>query len=109
MTVIPRPAIRAALLALLAFGLGGCGPVYYNPNLVDQSESKTRLAEDTTICTNEANSQVPPTYGRERFETDPTIEAQATRWVANVAEDDANQDVFATCMKARGWVFKKKK
>ena len=109
MTVIPRPAIRAALLALLALGLGGCGPVYYNPNLVDQSESKARLAEDTTLCTNEANAQVPPTYGRERFETDPTIEAQATRWVANVAEDDANQDVFATCMKARGWVFKKRK
>jgi hypothetical protein len=103
-----RPAMRAALLALLALGLTGCGPNYYNPNLVDQSQAKTRLAEDTTLCTNEANRNVPPTYGMERFETDPTIEAQATRWVANVAEDDANQDVFATCMKARGWVFKKK-
>ena len=30
-------------------------------------------------------------------------------YVANVAEDDANQDVFDTCMKARGWVLKKKK
>lgn len=101
--------LQAGLAAAALLALGGCGPTYVNPNIVDQADAQKRLQLDTAICQREANSDVPPTYGLERFEFDPTIEAQATRWVANVAEDDANLDAFSTCMYNRGWRLKKKK
>lgn len=107
MNLTLRPATRVAVLLATALGLAGCGPSYINPNIVDQSQAKERLARDTALCKAEANSDVPPTYGLERFEFDPTIEAQATRYVANVAEDDANQDAFTRCMRSRGWRYRK--
>ncbi|WP_428562837.1 MAG: hypothetical protein ACP59X_22450 [Solidesulfovibrio sp. DCME] len=102
-------SLQAAVVATALFALAGCGPTYVNPNIVDQSQAKQRLQIDSAICQREANNDVPPTYGLERFEFDPTIEAQATRWVANVAEDDENLDAFSTCMYNRGWRLKKKK
>lgn len=104
---IPR-RLLAGLAAAASLALVGCGPTYVNPDISDKADTKQRLAADTAICHQEANENVAPTYGMERFEPDPTIEAQATRWVANVAEDDANLDVFATCMRQRGWRLKKK-
>jgi hypothetical protein len=106
MTRIAPTFLRAALLAA-ALAATGCGHAYVNPNIADPAEAKSRLKADTALCKQEANSDVPPTYGMERFEYDPTIEAQATRWVANVAEDDANLDAFSRCMRRRGWRYKK--
>lgn len=108
MNLTLRPGTLAAMVLTAALGLAGCGPTYVNPNLVDQSQSKERLAQDTKLCKAEANSDVPPTYALERFEFDPTIEAQAGRYVANVVEDDANQDAFTRCMHNRGWRYRKK-
>ena len=99
--------VLPCLAMAAAFALGGCGPTYVNPSIANKADAKQRLEADTAICKQEADMAVAPTYGLERFESDPTIEAQATRWVANVAEDDANLDVFATCMRDRGWRFKK--
>ena len=106
MNLTLRPAAIAAVLLATGLGLAGCGKSYVNPNIVDQSQAKERLARDKEICKAEANSDVPPTFGLDRFEYDPTIEAQATRWVANVAEDDANQDAFTKCMRMRGWRYR---
>ncbi|MHC1791340.1 hypothetical protein [Solidesulfovibrio sp.] len=102
-----HPAAKAALLLTTILGLAGCGPSYVNSNLIDQSQAKVRLAQDTELCKAEANRNVPPSYGLNRFESDPTIEAQATRFVANAVEDDAHQDVFNNCMRARGWEYRK--
>ncbi len=105
-----RKTLRLAPLGLVAaavLALAGCGPTYVNPSIADPADAKQRLAADTAICQQEANMAVAPTYALERFEPDPTIEAQATRWVANVSEDDANLDVFSTCMRHRGWRYKK--
>ncbi len=95
------------LLFAAALALAGCGRTYVNPDIADPAEARTRLAADTAICKQEADAVVQPTYGLDRFEFDPTVEAQATRYVANAAEDDANLDAFATCMRHRGWRFKK--
>jgi hypothetical protein len=104
-TAFPRLLLRLALPA--ACLLAGCGHAYVNPDIADPARAKERLAADSAICKQEANDTVQPTYGLERFEFDPTIEAQADRFVANAAEDDANLDVYATCMRHRGWRFKK--
>lgn len=101
-----RLTLSGLFLAAAAL-LGGCGPTPTNPNIVDPAQTRERYKVDAAICVQEANMDVPPTYGMERFETDPTIEAQATRFVANAAEDDENLDAFATCMQARGWRYKK--
>jgi len=108
MTVYAPRRILAALAVLAGLATGGCGPSYVNSNIIDPAQAKAKLKMDTDLCRQEANDSVPPTYGMQRFETDPTVEAQATRWVANVAEDDANEDVFSRCMRARGWEYKKK-
>ncbi|WP_043636575.1 hypothetical protein [Desulfovibrio sp. TomC] len=106
MNLTLRPAAIAAVLLATGLGLAGCGKSYVNSNIIDQSQAKARLAQDKELCKAEANSDVPPTFGLDRFEYDPTIEAQATRWVANVAEDDANQDAFTKCMRMRGWRYR---
>ena len=98
----------AALTVLAGLGAAGCGPAYVNSNIADPAQARARLQMDRQLCRQEANDAVPPSYGLQRFETDPTVEAQATRWVANVAEDDANEDAFSRCMRARGWEYKKK-
>jgi len=103
----PR-SILTALTVLAALTTGGCGSAYVNANITDPSEAKSRLAQDKALCKQEANDFVPPTYGVERFDSDPTPEAQATRWVANVSEDDANANAFTRCMQMRGWEFKKR-
>lgn len=97
----------AALAMAAGLGLGGCGPTYVNPSIADNADAKQRLTADMALCRQEANEAVAPTYGLERFESDPTIEAQATRWVANAVEDDDNLDAFSACMHARGWRLKK--
>lgn len=99
---------RLALVPVLAVWLlAGCGH-YVNADLADPAQAKAKLAEDTAICKAEANETVPESYGMERYEFDPTIEAQATRYVADVAQDDANTDVFHRCMRNRGWRYVKK-
>lgn len=95
------------LLVVAGIVLGGCSHAYVNPDIANPAEAKKRLAADSAICTQEANMDEPPSYGLERFEFDPTIEAQATRWVANVAEDDEHLDAYSRCMHQRGWRFKK--
>lgn len=102
-----HPAALAAALLTTILGLAGCGGAYVNTNLVDPSQTKERLAQDKEICKAEANNAVPPTYALDRFEFDPTIEAQAGRYVANVVEDDANQDAYTRCMSNRGWRYRK--
>lgn len=98
---------RLALALVLAFGvLAGCAR-YVNPDIADPAQAKAKLAEDTALCKAEANETVPESYGMQRYEFDPTIEAQATRYVANVAQDDANTDVFDRCMRNRGWRYVK--
>jgi hypothetical protein len=94
------------LLLLLLGGLAGCGH-YVNPDIADPGQAKAKLAEDTALCKAEANENVPESYGTQRYEADPTIEAQATRYVANVAQDDRNTDVFSRCMRNRGWRYVK--
>jgi len=103
-----RPLSHLIRLSLLAALLTtGCGQTYSNPDITDPATAKKRLAADSALCRQEANEDVPPTYGLDRFEFDPTIEAQATRYVANVSEDDAHQDVYTRCMHNRGWRYKK--
>jgi hypothetical protein len=99
-----QPMVLALVLLVLA--LSGCGR-YVNADIADPAQARVQLAEDKALCKAEANQAVPPTYGMERYEVDPTIEAQADRYVANVMEDDANQDVFGRCMHNRGWRYKK--
>ena len=100
------PRLRC-LLFVTALVTAGCGQAYVNPDITDPATVKKRLAADSALCRQEANEDVPPTYGLERFEFDPTIEAQATRYVANVVEDDSHQDVYSRCMRNRGWRYKK--
>lgn len=107
MTPQAFPRLLSRLLIPVVFALAGCGHAYVNPDIADPAQAKTRLAADSAICKQEANDMVQPTYGLDRFEFDPTIEAQADRYVANVVEDDANLDVYATCMRHRGWRYKK--
>lgn len=97
-------ACRAVLglLSLLLVLCAGCAR-YVNPDITDPKEAKARLAKDTALCKSLANEYVPPTYGMQRYTSDPTIEAQADQYVANVLEDDANNDVFTRCMRDRGW------
>ena len=107
MNLTLHPAAIAAALLATVLGLAGCGASYVNPNIIDQSQAKQRLAQDKELCKAEANNAVPPTYALDRFEFDPTIEAQAGRYVANVVEDDANQDAYTRCMHNRGWRYRK--
>jgi hypothetical protein len=93
-------------LGLLSLALAGCGR-YVNSDIIDPAQSREQLARDKALCRQLANNAVPPTYGMERHEVDPTIEAQADRYVANVIEDDAHQDVFSRCMRDRGWEWKR--
>jgi hypothetical protein len=101
LSALPRLLLLAALLT------AGCGQAYVNSDITDPAEAKRRLAADKALCREEANDAVPPTYGMDRFEFDPTIEAQATRYVANAVEDDSHLDVYSACMRNRGWSYKK--
>ena len=92
-----------ACVALTTVVCAGCGGRYVNSDIPDPVQAKKQLAEDKALCKALANDAVPPTYGMERDSYDPTIEAQADEYVANVVEDDAHQGVFARCMKDRGW------
>jgi hypothetical protein len=100
------PAVLALALVLAGLSLAGCGR-YVNPDIADPAQARAQLAEDKALCQSLANQAVPPTYGMERYETDPTVEAQAGRYVANVLEDDANADAFTRCLRDRGWRYKK--
>ena len=93
--------LAVGLLLLVALG-AGCSR-YVNPDITDPKQAKAQLARDTALCKSLANENVPPTYGMQRYTADPTIEGQADQYVANVLEDDANEDVFTRCMRHRGW------
>lgn len=103
-----HPTLKAALpaLGLTILVLAGCGR-YVNPDITDPAQARAQLAEDKALCQALANTAVPPTYGLERREADPTVEAQADRYVANVLEDDANAGAFDRCLHDRGWIWKK--
>ena len=79
-----RLALVFVLVALAA--LTGCGR-YVNADIADPAQAKAKLAEDKAICKAEANEMVPESYGMQRYEFDPTIEAQSTRYVANVIQE----------------------
>ncbi|MHC1712610.1 MAG: hypothetical protein AB9872_10735 [Solidesulfovibrio sp.] len=100
--IAPLPALGRVLI-LAALLTTGCGAGYVNPDITNPAEAKSRLASDKSLCQQLANEAVAPTYGMDRFESDPTIEAQATRYVANAVEDDANENVYTRCMRDRGW------
>jgi hypothetical protein len=93
----------ARILILAALLTAGCGAGYVNPDITDKAEAKKRLASDKSLCQQLANDAVPPTYGMDRYEPDPTFEAQATRYEANVIEDDSNANAYTRCMRDRGW------
>lgn len=99
-----KHACRVIAGVVLLVGLWGTGCArYVNPDITDPREAKARLARDTKLCQSLANEYVPPTYGMQRYTSDPTIEGQADQYVANVLEGDANTDVFSRCMRDRGW------
>jgi len=91
------------VLVLTALVCAGCGNRYVNSDITDPAQARKQLADDKALCKALANDTVPPTYGMERYTDDPTIEAQADQYVANVVEDDAHQGVFTRCMTDRGW------
>jgi hypothetical protein len=104
------PALsRWLLAAAAALILAGCSRhAYVNPDIANPADAKRKLAEDSAICKQEANQDVPPTYGMDRFYFDPTPIAETEKWMGNVVEDDSNLDAYSACMHRRGWRFKKK-
>ncbi|MFU2211040.1 hypothetical protein [Solidesulfovibrio sp. C21] len=103
----PLPAL-SRLLAVAAMILAGCSHAYVNPNIANPADAKKQFAADSAICTQEANQDVPPTYGMDRFYFDPTPIAETEKWMGNVVEDDDHLDAYSACMHRRGWRFKKK-
>jgi len=80
----------------------GCAR-YVNPDITDPREARARLAADKSLCQSLANETVPPSYGEARYSPDPTIEGQTVQYLGDVLEDDAHDNVYARCLRDRGW------
>jgi hypothetical protein len=99
-----KTPVRQVAFGLLMAALAcvGCAR-YVNPDITDPRESRSRLAADKSLCQALANERVPPSYGADRYGSDPTFEGQADQYVADVLQDDVHDSVFDRCLRDRGW------